>query len=48
LPPAIQESVSIQTAVFADGGTGQIWLNLTGEVHLTPSQVQDLEKRLGH
>ncbi len=47
LPPAIQEVANLETLQFADGGSGQLWLNLTGEVHLSPEQVQDLEKRFG-
>ena len=48
LPPALEEAVTIKTVQFADSGTGQLWLNLTGEVRLSPEQIQHLQKRMPH
>ena len=46
LPPSVQDVANLEAVQFADGGTGQLWLNLTGAVSLSPQQLQDLQKRL--
>lgn len=48
LPAALQDTATIQTAQFVDGGTGRLWIALTAEVHLSPEQFEDLQKRLPH
>jgi hypothetical protein len=48
LPPALEEAATIQTVQFADDGRGRLWLNLMADVHLSPEQLQDLQKRLPH
>jgi hypothetical protein len=32
LPPEIENAVTLQSAQFADGGAGKLWLNLSGRV----------------
>jgi hypothetical protein len=44
LPPAIESSVAIQTAQFADGGAGRLWLTIDGEAYLSELQLLDVAK----
>jgi hypothetical protein len=48
LPPQIESSAAIQTAEFADGGTGRLWLTIAGEVHLSQEQFRGVAKELAH
>jgi len=47
LPPEMGSAVVIQSARFADGGAGRLWLTVTGEARLEPEQVQAAARRLG-
>lgn len=48
LPAAIADVATMETVQFADGGTGGLWLNISGDVRLPAEQFQDLAKRLAH
>ena len=47
LPPEMAGAATIQSARFADGGAGKLWLTLTGEVRLGPEQLRDVVRKLG-
>jgi hypothetical protein len=42
LAPQIANSVTIQTVQFADGGSGHLWLDLAGDVHLSGEELRGL------
>jgi hypothetical protein len=46
LPPGIENVAAIQTVQFADGGSGRLWLTVTGEVHLSAEQFREAAKQL--
>ena len=46
LPMAIEEAATLESAEFADGGSGRLWIALAGTVHLSPAQFQAAAKTL--
>ena len=48
LPASMADAASLRTVQFADGGSGRLWLAITGEVHLSPEQFRDVAKSLAH
>ncbi len=40
LPAAIEKAVSLESVQFADGGSGLLWLTLSGEVQLSAEDVR--------
>jgi len=46
LPAGIANVALIQSAQFADGGAGQLWLTIAGEVRLSPEQFRAVAKGL--
>lgn len=48
LPSAIGSAAAIQTAQFADGGAGRLWLVIDGEVRLSAEQLRGVAKELSH
>jgi hypothetical protein len=42
LPTQIGDAATIQTVQFADGGTGRLWLTISGEGHLSADQLRSL------
>ncbi len=48
LPADIGNAASIHTVQFADGGSGRLWLTLTGEVRLSAEQLRGVAKELAH
>jgi phospholipase/lecithinase/hemolysin len=48
LPADIDSLLTIQAIQFMDGGAGKLWLGISGDLHLSAQQFQDLSKRLNH
>jgi hypothetical protein len=48
LPSQMGSAAVIQTAQFADGGSGRLWLLVAGEVRLSAEQLRDVAKELVH
>jgi hypothetical protein len=46
LPAAMESSAALQSAQFADGGAGRLWLTIAGEVHLSAEQLRGLAGKL--
>ncbi len=46
LPAGVDGVVTLRTVQFADGGAGRLWLNIDGELHLSPEQFQSLGKSI--
>jgi hypothetical protein len=46
LPAGMENAVAIQTAQFADGGAGRLWLTIAGEVRLSAEQFRAVAKQL--
>jgi hypothetical protein len=46
LPPAIEGLAVLQSAQFADGGAGRLWLTIAGEAHLSAEQFRGMTKEL--
>ena len=48
LPAQIENSAAIKTVQFADGGSGRLWLTITGEVHLSEEQLRGVAREMAH
>jgi hypothetical protein len=46
LPPEIGGAVMPRSVQFADGGSGQLWLNVSGKLHLSDEQLRMLSQKL--
>ena len=46
LPAGIEQMLTIGNVQFADGGAGRLWLNVGGEIRLSPEQFQSVAKKL--
>jgi hypothetical protein len=46
VPAEMESAASIQSARFADGGAGRLWLAMSGEVRLGAEQFRDAAKKL--
>jgi hypothetical protein len=46
LPAEIESAAAIRSVEFADGGSGRLWLNIAGEVHLSEERLRDAAKAL--
>ncbi len=45
LPAALEGSAALQSAQFADGGAGRLWLTIAGEAHLSAEQFASWKTR---
>jgi len=46
LPAGVEAVLTLRTVRFADGGSGRLWLDIDGELHLSTEQFQILTKGL--
>ena len=44
LPAGVENVLTLRSVRFADGGSGRLWLNIDGELHLSAEQFQILTK----
>jgi len=48
LPAGIGDGASVRSAVFADGGSGRLWVAIAGDVRLSPDQYHALARSAAH
>ena len=46
LPAEVENAAAIQTVQFADGGSGRLWLTISGAVRLSVEQFRDVARKL--